>query len=257
MGEDKISEEALDTLDMATLVQRMDYVLESPSWERRGNNIMKLNVSEVHNSAVVQKFDPTFQRKVVYKSFGFLLQLLYTNFATSARFFHLTDDLEPAKQIHAGARKQWVVVSSRVAFEYFMHLTYMLGTGKDFEADRSAIGKYKKWLKERDNPYTYFAITAARAKEYDRTKRFPEVHAATKLARQILLMSANDIDNDTSHLYNTLRNQWQFILDIANERKPNGWGASGDVDGDREWYELWVSGDHDAITAEVDKMFSD
>lgn len=153
--------------------------------------------------------------------------------------------------------KQWVAVSSRIAFEYFMHLTYMLGNGDDFEAGRSAISKYRNWLKQRDNPYTYFAITAARAKEYDRTKWTPEVHATTKLARQILLMSANDIDNDTFHLYNTLRNQWQFILDIANERNPNGWAVNGNVDGDREWYELWASGDHDAINAEIDNMFPD
>ncbi len=257
MGEDKISEDELDATDNATLVEKMDYILESPYWERRGNAIIKLKVGEVFHSTIVQNFDPTFQRKIIYKSFGFLLQLLYTNFATSAQFFHLPDDLEPAKQIHAAAKKQWVAVSSRVAFEYFMHLTYMLGTGDDFEAGDSAIGKYRKWLKQRDNPYTYFALTAARAKEYDRNKRSPEVHAATRLARQILLSSATDIDNDIFHLYNILRNQWQFILDIANKRKPNGWAASGNAVGDKEWYELWESMDHDAIITEIDRMFSD
>ncbi len=257
MNEDKISEEALDALDMDTLVQRMDAILESPYWGRMGNDIMKLKVREVYNSAVVQKFDPAFQRKVIYKSFGFLLQLLYTNFAVSAQFFHLEKDFETTKQIHAATRKQWVIVSSRIAFEYFMYLTFMLGTGEDFKPGDSAIKPYKNWLKQKDNPYTYFAITAARAKEYDRTMRSPEVHANPKLVRQILSGSATDIDNEPSRLYYILQSQWQFILDIANERKPNGWAASGDADGDKEWYELCESGDHDAIIAEVDKMFSD
>lgn len=253
---ERISEEGLDALDITTLVQRMDDVLASPSWQKRGNDIMKLSVSRIFDSSVVQRFDSTFQRKVIYKVFGFLLQLMYTDFAASARFFHLPGDPELAKEIDWAAREQWVVVSSRMAFEYFMHLTYMLGTGEDFQASDSAIKKYRKWLKRPDNPYTYFAISAAKAKEYDRTKRTPEVHGTTKLARQVLLMSASDIDNKMFDLPNILRNQWQFVLDIANEREPNGWAANGDVSGDREWYALWESGNHDAITAEIDRMFS-
>ncbi|MFC1864950.1 hypothetical protein ACFLYG_03905 [Chloroflexota bacterium] len=257
MNEGKLSEEELDAIDNTTLVERMDYILESPYWERRGNDIMKLKVGEIFHSTIVQKFAPTFQRKVIYKSFGLLLQLLYTNFAVSAQFFHIEKDFEPGKQIHYAARKQWQIVSSRIAFEYFIHLTYMLGTGKDFKTGASALKRYRKWLKEQDNPYTYFAITAARAKEYDRTMRTPEVHAGTKLARQILLSSATDIDNDIFHLCNTLKNQWQFILDIVNEREPKGWVSSvSDATGDKEWYNIWESGDYDAISDEIDRMFS-
>jgi hypothetical protein len=254
---DTITDKELDDLETEKLVSRMDEALSAPYWQRRGNDILNLNVRSIYESAVVRKFEPDFQRKVAYKTFGFLLQLQYTVFSISAHFFQLPEhDRDEAQQLYYAARNQWTAVSSRVAFEYFMQLTYMLGTGGDFPAGKSAMKKYKKWMKERDNSYTYFSITAARAKEFDRTRRTPEVHAATKLARCILLMSATDIDNDNLHLFNTLQNQWQFILDIVNEREPNGWAASGGVDGDKEWYDLWKSGDHDAIAAEIDKMFS-
>ncbi len=134
-------------------------------------------------------------------------------------------------------------------------MTYMLGTGNDFKNKGSAIKKYKDWIKEPGNPYTYFAITAARAMRFDRDRRTPEVHAATKWARRILLMSATDIDNGVLELINMLKNQWQFIVAIADEREPNGWASNGNVDDDKEWYDTWVSRDFDAIAVEVDKMF--
>lgn len=254
---DRISDDALKALDTVALVRRMDDILASSSWQRMGNSILKLNVDSVFDSVVVQKLPPNFQRKVIYMAFRLLLQFQYTDLAVSARFFQMPDDLEQAKQLHHAAWKQWVTVSSRISFEYFMHLTYMLGTGKEFEAADSAIRDYKKWLKKPKNQYTYFAITAARARKYDRTKRTPEVHATSKLARRVLLMSAADIDLDYDllHLHVTLKNQWQFILDIANDREPSGWVSSGNVSGDKEWYEVWESGDHDAITCEVDKWF--
>ncbi len=253
----KITDKELDTLETEELVSRMDEVLSSPYWQRRGNDILNLNVHSIYNSSVVKKFPQTFQRKVVYKTFGFLLQLLYTDFSTSAKFFQLQEhDKEDSKQLYSAARNQWTVVSSRIAFEYFMQLTYMLGTGEEFKTGKSAIKKYKQWLKIPENPYTYFSISAAKAMEFDRTKRTPEVHASTKLARRILLQSATEIDNDLFRLINIFKNQWQFVLDIANEREPNGWAVGGKVEGDKEWYELWKSKDHKAISTEIDKLFS-
>ncbi len=219
-------------------------------------SILKLHVGSVYNSKCIKEFSPKFRRKIAYKTFGFLLQLQYTNLAISANFFSFKEDKESIKQLHWSFRKQMLAISSRIAFEYFMHLTYMLGTGQDFKTGKSAIKKYQNWLKEPKNPYTYFAISAARAKEYDRVQRSPEVHASTKLARQILLMSANAINNDLYHLNGTLINQWQFILDIINDREPNGWAASGEDTGDAEWYDLWESGDQVKINAEIERMFS-
>lgn len=253
---DKMTPEELDALETEELVSRMDETLSSPYWGRRGNDILKLNVRSLYELATVRLFAPEFQRKVVYKTFGFLLQLQYTELSSSANFFHLPEqDRDGAKQIYSAARYQWTTVSSRMAFEYFMHLTYMLGKGVDFEHGRRAIKKYKKWLKERDNPYTYFTISFARAMQFDRTKRSPEVHASTRLTRRILLMSATDIDNDVFQLTNILKNQWQFVLYIADKREPNGWAASGNVDGDKEWYELWESRDYDAIASAIDEIF--
>ncbi|MBO1223990.1 MAG: hypothetical protein JYX80_06145 [Candidatus Scalindua sediminis] len=253
---DKITTEELDNLETEELVSRMDEALSSPYWSRMGNKILKLNVCSLYESATVKKFDPVFQRKVAYKSFGFLLQLQYSELSSSANFFRLPEkDENGAKQIYWAARNQWTIVSSRMAFEYFMHLTYMLGSGSDFKSGKSAIKKFKNWLKERENPYSYFTISAARAMQFDRSKRSPEVHATTKLVRRILLMTASDIDNDVFQLINILKNQWQFILDIAHQREPNGWVSCGNVDDDKEWYGIWESKDYDAISKKIDEVF--
>ena len=253
----KLTENELDNLDNNELVSRMDAILSSPYWERRTKEIMLLSVKNISDTKCVQSFSPDFQRKIIYKAFGLLLQLHYTDFSNSATFFQIADKDETlTKQLHSAARNQWTYVSSRIVFEYFMHLTYMMGTGKEYMG-KSGIKKYKTWLKEKDNPYTYFAISVMRAESYDRKKRTPEIHAGTKLARQILLLTASDIDDDLFSLVDVMQNQWQFILQIANgaDSKNMGWVISGVSTGDKEWYEVWKSGNQKMITSEIDKMF--
>lgn len=254
---EQITPSDLDSLNLDDLVVRMDEILAAPYWYRRGNEIMKLRIYTLISTKSVKAFDANFQRKVAYKAFGLLLQLLYTYFSVSAQFFHLPDQDDPAsKQIYAAARRQWTIVSSRIAFEYFIQIIFMLGTGEDFSSSKSAFKKLRKWLKQPRNPYTYFAITVARAFRYDREKRTPEVHAGTKMARHILLGTATDIDNEMLYLFNIIQNQWQFVIDIADDKIPNGWSSSGNVAGDREWYELWESGDQEEINNEIDNMFT-
>ena len=255
---DIISTKELDSLDNPSLVARMDEILSSPYWSRMGNKILKLDVVSIFQTKSMQNYPEEFQRKLIYKAFGFLLQLQYTELSISAEFFRLPEkDGDSAKLIYSANRNQWISVSSRMAFEYFIHLTYMLGTGNQFKTKKSAFKRYIAWLKEPKNQYSYFAISAARACSYDRERRTPEVHAATKLARHILLGTASNIDNDNLHLFSILKNQWQFILDIADEREPNGWAAVGKSAGDNEWYELWQSGSSEAISSEIDRMYSD
>ena len=250
-------EEELDGFDTQQLVVRMDEILSAPYFERMGREILKLNVQTIYETEAVKRLPVEMRRKAVYKAFSFLLQLTYTEFSSAAQFFQLPEhDADAAKQLHWAARSQWISVSSRIGFEYFMQLTYMLGTGQDFPKGKSAIRAYRKWLKEPKNRYTYFAISAARAKDYDRTRRSPEVHAGTKLARRVLLGTATDIDNANFELVAILKNQWQFVLDIANDREPNGWAACGDASGDKEWYELWEFGDQAAINEKIDEMFT-
>ena len=255
----KITENELDNLDNNELVSRMDAILSSPYWSRRGNKIMLLSVKNIFDTERVQGFSPDFQRKVIYKAFGLLLQLHYTKFSYSANFFQIAEEDEPhAKQLYSAARNQWTYVSSRIIFEYFMHLTYMIGTGKEYYMGKSSIKKYKTWLKKKDNPYTYFAISVMRAESYDRTKRSPEIHAGTKLARKILLLTASDIDDDMMNLANIMESQWGFILHIANDvdSKNMGWVICGTNTGDKEWYEVWESGNQKMINSEIDKMFT-
>lgn len=254
----KLTENELDNLDNNELVSRMDAILSAPYWTRMGNDIMLLSVKNVLDTKCVQSFSQKFQRKIIYKVFGLLLQLHYTDFSHSATFFQIAEkDETHAKQLYSAARNQWTYVSSRIVFEYFMHLTYMIGTGKEYPTGKSTVKKYKNWLKEKDNPYTYFAISVMRAESYDREKRTPEIHAGTKLARQILLLAASDIDDDMFNLVNIIRNQWQFILRIANGEKSEkmGWVISGINAEDKEWYEVWESGNQEMINSEIDKMF--
>lgn len=255
----KLTEKELDGLSNEDLVFKMDEILTAPYWSRRGNQIMKLCVENIFETERVQSFSQDFQRNVIYKAFGLLLQLHYTEFSSSAQFFRVQkrDELL-ARQLYSSARKQWVCVSSRIIFEYFIHLTYMLGTGEEFEMGRSAMKKFKKWLREKDNPYTYFSISVMRAELYDRKQRTPEVHASTKLARQILLASATNIDNDMFEIVGIIKNQWQFILHIANGKNPRdfGWVSSGkNVVDDKKWYEIWRSGDQKRIDIKIDQMF--
>lgn len=257
LGLKPLAEDDLDNLNLDELITRMDEILAAPCWWRPGNEIMKLRVCALMNTKRAQSFASEFQRKVAYKTFGFLLQLLYTQFSRSARFFNASGkDGAAAPQLHSAAREQWCVISSRIAFEYFMQLTYMLGTGEDFRSGKSTFKKFRRWLKQPGNPYTYFSISVARAAKFDRRKRSPEVHGGTKLARRILLLTKEGHDSEVGSLFNIIQNQWQFVIDIADERHPNGWVASGPgpVTDDREWYKLWNSGDEAAIHKEVDIM---
>ncbi|MCW5206194.1 hypothetical protein VU08_04580 [Desulfobulbus sp. F5] len=252
-----LSEDEFDNLNNEELVQRMDNILSAPYWGRMGNEIIGLRATKIFNTKRVQSFSQNFQRSILYKAFGLLLQIHYTDLSIGAKFFCIPDrDGIFANQLHFAARNQWTSISSRIIFEYFIHLTYMIGTGQEFKAGKSAMKKYIAWLKEKNNPYTYFSINVMKAKAYDRAKRSPEVHGGTKLARKILTASATNIDNEMFIIVNMIMNQWQFILRIANYENPKnfGWVKNETVIGDEEWYRIWESGDQESINTQIDKM---
>jgi hypothetical protein len=257
----KITDSELDNLDLDTLVTRMDEILSAPDWYRRGNKIMQLSVRSLIETRQVQSYSSVFQRKIAYKTFGLMLQLLYARFSSSARFFSVPGTDDPiAEQLYNAARQQWTIISSQVVFEYFMHLLYMLGTGQEFPSGKGALKRFKKWLKEPENPYTFFAITTAHSMKFGQELRRPEVHAATKFARRILLASVSDLDewNKSLYLLQVIPNQWQYVLQIAETGSASGWSATGrDVGEDKEWYKLWERGDQGEINQEIDKMFRD
>ncbi len=184
-----------------------------------------------------------------------MLQLFYTEESSRANFHKNGQDYETINQLHSAAKSQWVAVSSRMIFEYFMHILYMLGKGKDFQPSKSATKTFKRWLKEPGNPYTYFSISAVRAFEFDRLKRTPEIHAGSKLPRKVLMLTADEIDNGILSLILIIKNQWQFVIEIANGISPEGWVSSGNVEGDEEWYKIFSSGDQEHINKAVEKMF--
>lgn len=250
----------LDNLELNTLVSRMDDILSAPSWYKRGNKIMRLNVNSLMTTKQVQSYSSDFQRKIAYKVFGLMLQLLYTNFSVSAQFFSIQENDDPiSEQLYNAARQQWTIISSQIAFEYLMHLLYMLELGQEFPSGKGASKKFKKWLKKPHNPYSFFAITAARSMKFGQEMRRPEVHAVTKYARRILLASVSNLDeqNKTLYLLNVIPNQWQYAIQIAESGNTNGWSATGYDIGDKEWYAIWRSGDQTRIDQEIDNLFSD
>jgi hypothetical protein len=257
----QLTESDLDNLDLYALVERMDEILAAPHWYRHHNRILKISVRSLITTRQVQLYSPAFQRKIAYKAFGLILQLLYTQFSTSAQFFRVPGADDPiAEQLYDAARQQWTIISSQVVFEYLMHLLYMLGTGQDFPSGKGASKRFKKWLKEPHNPYTFFAIAAAHSLKFGHEMRRPEVHAATKLARRILLTSVSDLSesNKTLYLLNVIQSQWQFVIQIAESGTPHGWAATGRAaKEDEEWYSLWKSGAQERMNQEIDKMFND
>jgi hypothetical protein len=256
----QLTEFELDKLELPALVERMDEILSAPSWYSSGNAAMRLNVRSLMATKQVQSYSSDFQRKIAYKIFGLLLQLLYTKYSVSAQFFCIQENDSPiAKELYDAARQQWTIISSQIVFEYLMQLLYMIGTGRDFPSGKGASNKFKKWLKEPTNPYTFFAITAARSMKFGDEMRRPEAHAATKYARRLLLASVFNLDekNKTLYLLNVIPNQWQFVIQIAENGTTKGWAATGRDTGDKEWYTIWESGDQARISQEIDRMFSD
>lgn len=253
---EQISELELKSLSNKDLIERMDYMLSSSFLSDNLYN-MRLNVKDIMSTKKVISYDSDIQRKIAYKTFGMISQILYTHLAINPNFDRLgTGKKEINKQFAWGETKQWIAISSRIIAEYFILIIYLIGTGKDLNG-KSKFRAIKNWLKTPGNEFVYFAISIARAKKYSRKNREDEVHAKTKIAKKILTMSTDTVDNTIFNLINIITNQWQFLIDISNDKNPNGYTILNDELNDKRWYEEILKGDFSELEREIDIMMDE
>jgi len=249
-----LTEEEYRSLNLDELVTRMDDILDSSFIIRRMFSPLSLNVRSIIYTKKVQEFPPDLRRKLAHKTFGFIVQLFNANETRRAEFKKDKEDHEIALNLYTSARNQWVIVSSRMAFEYFLSIIYMIGSGSEIKSD-SKIKAFKKFLKKPDNPYIYFVMSIVKATHFDRQMRFPEVHASSKMNSKILKLSATEIDNDILELISIMMNQWQYVIEFSKGNIPTGWVHTNSSEEEKNWQRVCDKGDAKEIASEIEKLF--
>jgi hypothetical protein len=250
----KISIEELDKLLIPKLIERMDEIITADSFYTRGNEICGLNVSKMMNTEKARKLEPKIQRDLAFEIFRMLMQKRITDISLSPQY-KLPGNEEINKQFSWIARNQWMIISSRILFEYFMNIIYMVETGKKL-GSKNRFNKIKNWLKKENNDFTPLAILIARVKKYSRTKREPEIHFGSNFTKEIITLSADKIDNSIFGLTNYLNNYWQYVIQISNNEKMVGHPIYRDEFNDKEWYKLLEKNDKKEINFRIDNMFT-
>jgi len=260
---EKLTEEDIKNLDNAKLIKRMDEIIQSDSLDMRELQILELNISSIMDTKKVSALEENFKRKIAYASFGMILQIKYNNLSLAPHPYY-PGDQQIIKQISWAERTQWMIISSRIILEYFMSIIYMIETGKVLngtkvitESGEKIYSKFetvKRWLKKPDNKFNYFAISIARAKRYSSLKRDPEIHASTKIAKKVLTLSADELDDSILDLIKIIKNQWPSVIRLANNERVNGYQIIEDEFNDGEWYDLINSGDQEKIISKIDEM---
>ncbi|UOG50913.1 hypothetical protein [Leptospira noguchii] len=207
-------------------------------------SIFNPSVVNLLNTKIVSVMSEEDKQKIIDMMFKCIIQMKYTEFTSGVMNLIVYDSnfdpqiswKSPTKQIQYSALSQFSIISSRISMEYFMRLLYYLGEKKEFNPKKSAFKDLKKWLFRIDNPFSFFAYQIFKAYKFDRAHRTPEVHATSKLTKEILLLSnQNEKDhNNRSELTNLMLNIWGPLFDILNEKKPHSF--SGDPI-DKAWFE--------------------
>lgn len=251
---DILTKQEVESLSLDELVQRMDQILALYCPCEVSKQVHVNWVSSVMDTMMAKQLDENMQRKLAYKVFGMLLQIKYTYQSVQPRERLSIDDKWIHEQLLFAESRQWLIISSRIVFEYFMSIIYILGTKQELSG-KSRIGKVVKWLKEPDNDFNYFAITVARGKKYSRYKRDPEIHATTTIAKEVLTLSVEPIDWSQLNFLHIIINQLQFVVSIANGETRLGYmSIFPDEFNNDEWYELLKTGDNESIALKIDEM---
>jgi len=231
-----ISREELDNLSLNALIKRMDEFHKVIIVQRYGKELASLrskqnspSVGSIMNTDRVKEFNSTLQRKVAYKVFSFVTQMDFLEIAIGASnklvYNQLYDEVKswqsPNTQSKHAAIQQWGIVASRVSWEIFMDLIYLLDEKKDLKG-KSKFNSLKKWLLKENNPYSYFAMSAYKAFHFDRMQRSPEIHGKSKLITKLLLLKkpTSKERNSSLELTNILLNLWPPLIEILNGKTP-------------------------------------
>jgi hypothetical protein len=245
-----MSDEEIGMLSLDALVDRMDLVLRTAKTERGEH--ARACISDLAASAWLCR-RPEIVKPAVNAAFQFLVQrdlVTSAHVALNVLYFDKPVDGEvlehsPALRMYHASFTQQSIILSRVAFECFMELIYVLGTGQRIPG-KSKFKTLRRWLFRGDNPFCYFARDVVAAHRYDRAHRTPEVHARSKLVRGMLTLQAADseIENLRLGLSNLLNHVWEPLIEIVNDRKPRVvYATMAHVDGGREFHDAYLAGD--------------
>jgi hypothetical protein len=260
-----LTEEELDSLPLKELVQRMDDFLLKSNEERYGKLPDGFTIhlpSELVNTIVVQKRQELEIRKIAYLVFSYLVQLeqssVSSGFANEILFpkgFKPIDWASPTLRLRFGAINQYQIICSRIAFEIFIDLLHTIETGERLNTNKSKLKPFRKWLKDVNNKFHYFAHVLLIAYRFDREVRTPKVHGSSTSPRNMLLLQtpSNEEINKQFRLTNTLAGVWKPLIDILNDIRPTYMQMS---QADEDWFQAYMSGDDDAIEAKLDEMLS-
>ncbi len=258
-----ISDHDLDELSTNDLVLRMDEFLRIAHVERYGATpTLQLEpcVSEVVNATQVASQTEEARRMVAYVTFAYLVQIQFNHVSSGFANRILFDDnynetkwQSPVFRLRHGAIFQYGIISSRVAFEVFIDLLYVIENGRRIESKKSKLKAFRSWLRNTNNRFHYFAHVLLAAYRFDRELRTPEVHGTSRLPPRMLRLElpSDDENNKYFQLTVTLLGVWRPLVDILNEIRPTYMhiGQSDD-----EWFQTYMSGDDDAIEAKLAEM---
>lgn len=265
-----ITDQKLKELSNSEVIARMDEFINQTYSERYSllppgfpKNINV--VSELMNTAAITYKSSEDQRRIAYACFTYLIQCELTNTALGIQngvlYGHgFSNDKwqSPSFRLNHAALTQYQVISSRICFEAFIELLYLIDKDKRIKTDssNSKLKAFKKWLLEEDNPFNYFAHTLVTAYNFDRTQRSDEVHGTSRHPRRLLRLEdpTSEEQDKPLELTNALQNSWDPLLQILDGTRPNQMHISID---DHGWFEAFISKDQTQIEQELEKMFKD
>ena len=101
-----------------------------------------------------------------------------------------------------------------------------------------------------------FSTPFLRAFHFDREHRTPEVHAASKLSKAVILMEQPSSENRNSgmELTNIMLNVWNPLIDILNDGKCYSMMGAED---DFKWLKVYLSEDKDEIERTLKMIFEE
>ena len=225
--------EEVKSLDLASLVARMDDVRKLAENERYGSSHLQIAafplVAQVMRTQEVRGQDEAAQRRIADAAFRFLLQLDLLSVSSgivNREVFgpHYSDDRweSPLHWMKSAVLAQHQIIGSRVALECFFDLMHLVHRGTRMPGD-SKFKVFRRWVLEEGNPFSYFVGHIVKAFSFDREHRQAEVHGTSRFAHAILTLQKPTFEerNLPLELTNVLISVWHPFLEILDGRKPS------------------------------------
>lgn len=226
--------EEVKSLDLASLVARMDDVRGLAENERHGSIRLQLPfqfpmVGQVMCTQTVRGQDEATQRRIADTAFRFLLQLdllsVSSGIGNREVFGPLYSEALWASPLHwmkSAVLDQYQIIGSRVALECFFDLMHVVHRGTRMPGD-SKFKAFRKWVLEEGNPYSYFVGHILKAFSFDREHRQAEVHGTSRFAHAILALQkpTSEEANLPLQLTSVLLSVWHPFLEILDGKKPS------------------------------------